>query len=232
MSARDKGRVLADTHAFDRRRIHFLRFGQVDQRRLDNSLTLYNKLLDKSRDELEHFIMEQEQELSPAEYKRYVFSIFDLQRFFGESYSRTHPDVLDGTRLDALFVEEICTLNQDELFWQGFTRKDLLPPYLVRYVVMYFDYSFSEEGKWDDYVRSFADSRRRARASKSTHSMTMDEASTVFGVSRAELARMDKKELTKIFRKKAHEYHPDKGGDHERFIELSAAYKELLRTRT
>jgi len=232
MSAQDKGRVLAETHVFDRRRIHFLRFGQIDQRRLDKSLTLYNKLLGKSRDELEQYILEQEQELSPAEYKRYVFSIFDLQRFFSESYTRTHPDALDGDKLDELFLEQICQLDQDLSFWLGFKRKNRLPPYLIRYVVMYFDYSFPASGSWDDYVRSFADSRRRARASKSSHRMSMDEASTVFGVSRADLAKMDKKELTKVFRKKAHEHHPDKGGDHERFIELSAAYKELLRTRS
>jgi len=231
MSTEDKGRVLAETHIFDRRRIHFLRFGQVDQRHLDKSLALYNKLLGKSRDEQEQYILEQEQELSPAEYKRYVFSIFDLQRFFSESYTRTHPDALDGDKLDELFVEEICKLDQNLFFRQGFKRKDRLPPYLIRYVVMYFDYSFPASGSWDDYVRSFADSRRRAQAGKSLNRMSMDEASTVFGISRADLAKMDKKELTKVFRKKAHKHHPDKGGDHERFIELSAAYNELLRTR-
>jgi len=232
MSAEDKARVLAEIHSFDRRRIHFLRFGQLDQQRLDKSLTLYNKLLDKSRDEREQFILEQEQELSPAEYKRYVFAIFDLQRFFAESYTTTHPDALNGDKLDELFVEDICRLDQDLSFWQGFKRKNRLPPYLIRYVVMYFDYSFPASRSWNDYVRSFADSQRRARASKSSYRMSINEASTVFGVSRADLAKMDKKELTRLFRKKAHKHHPDKGGDQERFIELSAAYKELLRTRS
>lgn len=231
MTARDKERVSAETHIFDRRRIHFLRFGQVDQRRLDKSPTLYSKLLDKSRDELEQYILEQEQELSPAEYKRYVFSIFDLQRFFGESFTRTHPDALDGDKLDELFVQEICQLDQDQVFWQGFRRRDKLPPYLIRYVVMYFDYSFPAGRSWDEYIRSFADSRRRVGGSRNTQRMSIDKASTVFGISRAELAAMDKKALTRLFRQKAHEHHPDKGGDHDRFVELSTAYKELLQSR-
>jgi hypothetical protein len=232
MAARDKNRVLAQTHIFDRRRTHFLRFGQVDQQRLDKSLTLYNKLLDKSRDELEQYILEQEQELSPAEYKNYVFSIFDLQRFFEKSYTRTHPDALDGNKVDDLFIQEICQLDQDQVFWQGFTRGDKLPPYLIRYVVMYFDYSFPGGRSWDEYIQSFADSRRRAEAgNKNTQPMSVDKASTIFGVSRTELAKMDKKEVTRLFRQKAHEHHPDKGGDQDRFVELTAAYKELLRTR-
>lgn len=232
MSAQDKARVLEKTHIFDRRRIHFLRFGQVDQRRLDKSVTLYKHLLDKSRDELEQLMIEQEQSLSPGEYKRYVFTIFDLQRFFSESYTRTMPHALDGDKIDDLFVREICRIDQDSTFWQGMKRSQCLPPYLIRYVVMYFDYSFPGGKAWQEYIRTFADSRRRAQTAKGSRRMSVNEASTIFGISRTELAGMDKKELTRVYRKKAHEYHPDKGGDHDRFIALTAAYNELLRTRT
>ena len=34
--------------------------------------------------------------------------------------------------------------------------------------------------------------------------------------------------LTRLYRQKAHELHPDKGGDSEQFIRLTAAYEELL----
>ncbi len=231
MSRQDRARVMEETHVFDRRRMHFLRFGQVDQRRLDKSATLFKKLLNKSRDELEQYLIEQEQVLSPGEYKRYVFTIFDLQRFFTESYTRTMPHALEGDKLDELFVKEVCRLDRDSRFWQGLGRPGHLPPYLIRYVVMYFDFDFPGGRNWEEYIRSFADSRRRARSIKGSRRMSMNEASTVFGVSRAKLAAMNKKELTRAYRKKALELHPDKGGDHDRFVELTAAYNELLRTR-
>jgi len=39
---------------------------------------------------------------------------------------------------------------------------------------------------------------------------------------------MNKKSLARLYRKKAQEMHPDKGGDAEAFILLTAAYEELL----
>lgn len=232
MSGEDRSRVLKQTHVFDRRRMHFLRFGQVDQRRLDRSATLFKQLLDKSRDELEQFLIGQEQALSPGEYKRYVFTIFNLQRFFSESLTRTMPHVLEGDKLDDLFIQEVCKLDSDRSFWQGLERPGCLPPYLIRYVVMYFDFDFPGGRSWDEHIRSFAESRRRARSVRGSRRMSMNEASTVFGISRVRLAGLSKKQLTRAYRKKAHELHPDKGGDHDRFVELTAAYNELLRTRT
>ncbi len=51
---------LENVHVFDRRRVHFLRFGLTDQRQMDRSPALFRLLLDKSRDELK-------QDLSPDE---------------------------------------------------------------------------------------------------------------------------------------------------------------------
>jgi len=59
----------------------------------------------------------------------------------------------------------------------------------------------------------------------------MREAATVFGVSRAELSEMNLKELKRLFREKARELHPDKGGEHEAFVELAAAYQEFSRIK-
>jgi hypothetical protein len=39
---------------------------------------------------------------------------------------------------------------------------------------------------------------------------------------------MRKRDLTRIYRQRAHELHPDKGGDTELFIRLTAAFEALL----
>jgi len=231
MAEEEKKMILRQTHIFDRRRVHYLRFGQVDQRRLDASLPLYKRLLRTSRDEREQLMLKEEEALSPAEYKRYVFTIFDLQRFFKESYSRIMPQALDEERMDYYFLQEICALDQDRNFWQGLKRSEGLPPYLVRYLVMYFDFDFPGGEDWDATRRSFAESRRRARLARGSSRMSVNEASTIFGVSRTELAAMDKKALTRAYRRKAHELHPDKGGDHDRFVALTSAYNALLQSR-
>jgi len=230
MSAGDRAVILAQTHIFDRRRIHYLRLGQTDQRNLDKPVALYKKLLDKSRDELEQLMIAREQLLSPAEYKRYVFAIFNLQQFFSKSHARTMPQVLDEKKLDTFFVQEVCHLDSDQSFWQGLKRSDRLSPYLIRYIVMYFDYDFTGSRSWSEFIHSFSGQHRSARMQQHSRRMSMNQASTIFGVSRPELAAMDKKKLTALYRKKAHKLHPDKGGDHDRFIELTAAYNELLRT--
>jgi len=226
-----RSRIHESTHEFDRRRVHFIRFGQTDQRQLMRSVPLYRVLLDKSRDELEQYFLFQEMALRPQEYRNYIYAIFNLQAFFTQSFAHTMPEALDGDKMDMHFIDQICRLHGDADFWQGLERSDILHPYLVRYVIMYFDYSFATGTGWEQYVRNFMDSRRRFTPPKSSRRMSMQEAATVFGVSRSELAAMDMKELKRLFRKKAHELHPDRGGDHEAFIELSSAYQELSRTK-
>jgi curved DNA-binding protein CbpA len=61
--------------------------------------------------------------------------------------------------------------------------------------------------------------------------MNRDEALEVFGLTTREFAAMDKREITKIFRKKALETHPDKGGDHDAFVRVIEAYKTLLKRK-
>lgn len=231
LSAQMRRQILEQTHEFDRRRVHFLRFGQSDQRQLNSSAVLFRVLLDKSRDELEQYFLEQEQVLRPAEYRRYMVAVFDLQRFFTESYAPTMPEALDEEKLDEFFLRQICHLDRDQQFWAGMERSERLPDYLVRYVVMYFDSAFPARGGWDEYLRGFMDGRRRYKPPASGRRMTMSAAATVFGLSRAELDALGRKELKKLFRQKARELHPDQGGDHERFIALSEAYQEMLRTK-
>jgi len=42
------------------------------------------------------------------------------------------------------------------------------------------------------------------------------------------LQSLSRDDLQKIYRKKAHELHPDHGGSHDRFIELVRVYEELM----
>ena len=45
----------------------------------------------------------------------------------------------------------------------------------------------------------------------------------IAGRNEEKLRRMDRSELTKLFRKKAHAHHPDKGGEHDSFVRLAEA---------
>ncbi len=231
MAASLRRRILEETHVFDRRRLYYLRLGTLDMRRLDRSVTLYRVLLDKSRDELEQLMLFRERDLKPHEYGSYLFAIFDLHTFFTEPYARTMPQALDQERLDAAFVEAVCQLDSDQAFWRGFGRTDRLPPYLIRYVVMYFDYSFPRNRFFDEETRRFRQGSHQARRPAGSRSVSLAQAATIFGVSQAELARMSRQQIISLYRQKAKEMHPDKGGDHEQFIALTTAYQELLRLR-
>ena len=81
--------IVQDFHLFDKRRIHFLRFGSMDQRDLHRLPDkFFRALLGKSRDELEQYFMHEERILRPRELIRYLFVIFGLQQHL--LYSR--PD--------------------------------------------------------------------------------------------------------------------------------------------
>ncbi len=232
MNPETRQRIFSQTHVFDRRRIHFLRFGQTDLRELDRSPSLFKILLDKSRDELEQLILEREQDLRPQEYKRYIFAIFDLQHYFTESCARSMPHALDSDRLDDYFLKEVCRLDSDKLFWQGMERQGGLVSYLKRYVIMFFDYTFPGGRTWDEFARAHFGNGHRAGPVKGSRRMSMQEVTTVFGVKQRELAAMSRSALIRLYRKKAQQLHPDKGGDHDQFIELTTAYNELLRTKS
>ena len=57
----------------------------------------------------------------------------------------------------------------------------------------------------------------------------MTEVVEIFGVTAEDLKTMNKDDLTKLFRQKAHELHPDKGGEHDDFVRLTEAYEQLVR---
>jgi len=100
-------------HIFDKRRIHFLRFGNMDQGKIGlASPKLFQILLNKSRDEIEQYFMESESVLDTSELKAYVYVIFDLQRFSSKLTAKTIPQALDQKKVDAHFIEALVILRE------------------------------------------------------------------------------------------------------------------------
>ncbi|MBW1743541.1 MAG: hypothetical protein JRJ47_08960, partial [Deltaproteobacteria bacterium] len=112
---------------FDKRRIHYLRSGRMDQCGLGRMhLKLYAWLSAKSRDEIEQRFIRMERRLEPEELKNYTFVIFDLQRFFTQSWAKRIPQGLSQEKMGSHFLEEICRLNADSSFWAGEETGDSL----------------------------------------------------------------------------------------------------------
>ena len=225
-----EAKVHAQTHIFDKRRMHYLRCGTLDQGYIGRMpAKLLIRLKGKSRDELEQYFITQEQSLKPVEIKKYVFVIFDLQRFFRELIAKQFPEGLDQHRVDEHFLEEVCRLNQNEAFWVEPQGQKELHEYLVRYVVMFFDSEYGHSTILNDYVRNFMNRHRAYRPPPPKSTVSVEEASTILGVKKEALKTTTIRELTRLYRRQAHKVHPDKGGDHEKFIQLAEAYQTLLR---
>ena len=141
------------------------------------------------------------------------------------------PQGLDQGRVEKHFLEEICRLNTDASFWAGEKKEDFLHEYLIRYVVMFFDNDYGPDSFLRDYIKDFMDARRAWRPPARKSYMSYEEASTIFGVKEEALRTMTKRGLLRIFRRMAKKLHPDKGGTHEQFVQLTEAYHELLRTK-
>jgi hypothetical protein len=226
----EEGKIRMQVHLFDKRRIHYLKYGSMDQRRIVRTPPkLFGVLLEKSRDEIEQYFMEKERSLEPSELKTYVYVIFDLQRFFTETIATIMPQGLDQRKVDEYFLNEICRLNSNRSFWAGMNLEGKLHDYLIRYVIMYFDSEYGRGSFLDDYIRNFMNSRRFYRAPPKKSTVSLDEASAIFGVKQDSLKKMTRRGITRLYRRMAQKLHPDKGGDHEKFIKLTEAYQELLK---
>jgi hypothetical protein len=219
-------------HIFDKRRIHFLKFGQMDQRNIGRlPPKLFRVLHHKSRDEIEQAFMHMETLLAPREYKAYTYTIFNLQQFFYESFAKTTPQMLNQDRVDDHFIKQVCNLGTDQTFWAGMRPDGHLHEYLVRYVCMYFDHDYGPKSFMEDYIRHFINSRREYGPMPKAGSVSLKEAGTVFGETKEVLKKMSRAELARLYRRQALKQHPDKGGDHEKFVKLTKAYHELLGTK-
>lgn len=231
LSVEDVAYIKGRVHLFDKKRLHYLRYGSLSQASLFHApLKLFLPLLYKSRDEAEQFFLAQERVLEPHEFRQYVYVIFDLQKFFPETAARIMPEGLDQERLEELFATEICHLYDDHEFTAGLEESELIG-YLGRYAVMFFDHGFPAGSSAEDYGKQFRDSHRAFTFPKKKVDLGEQEARELFGTSKAELEKMSKSRLTALYRKVAHAHHPDKGGEHDDFVRLTELYRQLRKNK-
>ncbi len=223
-------------HSFDKRRLHYLRFGRVQMGNLDRRPSRFLQVLsEKSRDEIEAMMERMELILAPHERRTYVYTAFHLQNHFRQMLTRNHPSALDPEKVDESFVEEICRLNGDQRFFSGVDPHDnhSLHPYLIKYLILYFDNDFVPGTFWNQTVKEFMWQHQfyRKPKNRSRPSPSNDEACRCLEISLEDFRKMDRQKLTRCYRRLAKKTHPDRGGDSKRFVEIKAAYETLLQVK-
>lgn len=219
-----------DLHPFDKRRLLFLRQGApAPGSAVEQPLRLYNRLLEKSRDEIEQMLEGMEAGLRPGERKAYVYWIFDLQTLFRTPLARRYPEALDPERMDELFLEEVCRMRDDPVLFPGWDRDRGLPPVLVRYVIQYFDNPWPTSDWSRDLVEEFLRAHRTYRVRQvRIREIPLHEALEVFSLSMENYRGLSRRELARLYRRIALDTHPDRGGSHERFVRIAEAYRTLV----
>ena len=232
LTADDRKKITSQIHLFDLRRLYYIRYGAVDQSRLSR---LHEKccrpLLGQSRDEREYYFAAEEAVLKPGSYLQYVYAIFNLQKYFSQSFAPWLPESLAMDEMAEYFEIELCRLNRDRRFWQEEERTDSLHHHLTRYLIMFFDYTPARRSFLADFARTFMAGHRTFRWPERKLSRPPEKVSEIFATPYEELKTMPREQLNRLYRQKAMGLHPDRGGDHDLFIELTEIYNELLRTK-
>ncbi len=226
LSQEEKRTIDTTLNRIDKRRAHFLKFGSMDQGPVETMpRALFKHLVHKSRDEIEQHFLKEESILSARDLKFYVYTVFNLHSFFKGFMARKMPHVLDQDRVDAYFLCELCRINR-ELF----NGTDTLHPYLVRYLVMFFDYEYGETTLLKEMINDFIYRHHFHNPPQPRKQyLSKNRALTIFGIDKKELDGLTRRSLTRIYRKLALRYHPDKGGTQEQFIEVNHAYESLIK---
>lgn len=224
-----------DLHPFDKRRLHYLRYGRIHIGDLDaRPRGFLYVLFEKSRDEIEHLIEEMEHDLPPHELHAYLYSALRLQGHFRHLLTRYHPSAMDPEKLDRCFLDALCRLNREEGFFEGVDHPDpdTLHPYLVKYLILYFDHPMGPNTAGDEYVDDFIWRHRFNRPPEAPAPATSQRtACRILGISLTEFQQMDRKALIRCYRRLAKKTHPDQGGDESRFVEIKTAYEDLLKMK-
>jgi hypothetical protein len=232
LTADDHKAIARQVHIFDRRRLYYLRYGAVDQSRISR---LHEKccrpLLGQCRDEREYYFTAEEKALEPGNYLQYVYAIFNLQKYFSQSFAPWLPESLARDEMAEHFLEELCRLNRDRRFWQEEKPTDSLHYHLIRYLIMFFDYTPAIRSFSEDFAKQFMADHRKFRWPERKSSYSLERISEIFATTKEELDKMTREQLNRLYRQKAMQLHPDVGGDHDLFIELTEIYNELLRTK-
>jgi hypothetical protein len=132
--------------------------------------------------------------------------------------------------MDEFFIDVVCQLNEDKNFWAGMEMSDRLGDYLVKYVIMYFDYEFPRRSLFQDYLHEFIN-RHRTYIPPEKVRVNMEETARLFETSWEKLKKMDIKCFNRLYRKMALKHHPDQGGNPEAFVKLTKYYHGLLRKK-
>jgi hypothetical protein len=223
--------IQREIHDFDRRRLHYLLYGAIDQGRLYQlPAKVARRLLGMSRDQREQYFVEQERgSLAEEEVRNYLFAVFHLARFFQQSYARQAPQMLESDEVDGFFIQELCGLAASTSFWHGMATADGLPQYLQRYLCLWVDYDYGGNPLLAEHIRRFMNDHRTFRFPESAQAMSSQEYQELFKADLPALTKMSKRQLTRLYRQQAMRLHPDTGGDHEIFVRLTEAYNRLLR---
>jgi hypothetical protein len=147
-----------------------------------------------------------------------------------ELIARQRPQGLNQTQIDEFFIETVCQLNDDKEFWAGMAISGMLNEYLLRYVIMYFDYEFPHSSPFQNYLHDFVNRHRSYLPPKKLR-LNREEASRLFEISWDRLKQMDLKSFNRLYRKMALKHHPDQGGSQEKFVKLANFYKSILRKK-
>ncbi len=210
-------------HIFDKRRLTFLKFGSINvDALLKRPLPFLNILKDKSRDEIEQLIIEKEQRLRPKDTLAYIYASFGLAHRFSSRLTRFVPEAQLLEDIDKFFLEELCKLSLDESYRMGLDQDTILKEYLSRYIIMHFD-RLEQQRIFFERHYVWIEKKRRESLKQ-----VVAKAAKIFGVSQAQLMKMGKDEISRLFRLRARELHPDHGGKHEDFIKLRKLFEELM----
>lgn len=120
-----------------------------------------------------------------------------------------------------------CLIKADENFWAGWESWDWLQEYLVKYVIMYFDFEIPRHSPFQDYLNDFRN-RHRTYTPPQKVRIKMEEAGRLFETGWEKLKKMDLRAFSRLYRKMAMKHHPDQGGDPETFMKLKEIYEGLV----
>jgi len=215
-------------HPLDRRRMCFLRTGEVNLSRIDEvNPKMFTGLVGKGRDELEQLFLSMERDLPQSEARTYVHAAFNLQRHFANLTARTLPEAQEPERLDEAFLHEFCAVLDDRAF--GFGLPHGARSYLLRYAFLHFDFDFPGSDPFRRILEDFMNDFRRPQPGP--RRVEPERVRELFGMGMDEIGSMSRREFARVFRKKAMAMHPDKGGDHDAFVELLDTYKRIVSSK-
>ena len=229
LTSDDKTFIQHTMPLFDKRRHHFLKFGEIDQGSMENMpVGLFKSLVNKSRDEIEQTFMQQESRLKASELKTYLYSALNLQRFFESFMAKRMPQALDQEKVDTFFIKKLCHVNTTLFAPRDIPIPGTLHPNLQRYVIMFFDYEYAHTSLLNDFSKRFMNQHRQFNPPPPKTTIPLDKALSDMSLDTQTFSIMSSGALSRHYRKLARKHHPDKGGDAKQFMSLHQAYESLM----